>query len=140
MKKGFTFIEVAIIVPLFAMVCLAVVQLFMVFNAELQTAALQGDVRMEVRRAAARVYGRAAAVGWRLDPDNRGLVLGDGTRVRWKGDKLLLGRQSLLQRPVRLFLATRSNQQLVLTVEVEAPNHWRGQVFRQRLVFDGGPR
>lgn len=140
MRRGFTFIEVAIVIPLFSMLALVMFQLFVVFTTELQTAALQGDVKLEMRRAAARIYSRAAASGWRLDADNRGLRLGDGTRVRWEGDRLMLGRQSLLQRPVKLFLATSSGPELALTLEVEAPNRWRGEPARQRMVFEGGPR
>ncbi len=141
MRKGFTFIEIAMVVPLFMVISLVMFQLFMVYTTEFQTAALQADVKSEMRHAAARIYGRAAASSpWKLDADNRGLRLKDGTRVRWEGDRLLLGRQSLLQRPVGLFLATVANQQLVLTLEVEAPNRVGGQRVRQRMVFEGEPR
>jgi len=140
LRRGFTFPEVAMVIPLFLVIAAVMLQLFMVFTTELQTAALQGDLKLEMRQAAARIYSRAAAHGWRLDADNRGLSLGDGTRVRWEGDRLLLDRQSLLKRPVKLFLATTWERQLVLTLEVEAPNRWRGDPARQRMVFVGGPK
>lgn len=128
-------VEIAIVVALTSILLLPILALAVSVYRESEAISRTVDLKHEAEGAAARIF-RHAAAGAHLDPDNHGLRGADGTRVRWEGDRLLLGSRSLLPYPVQDFTATRDGDRLTLHLALKAPVRAGGPQDVRHFFFD----
>lgn len=134
-RRGFTLIEIAIVVGLTAIMLLPILALSVSAYREAEALSRTADLKNEAQAAAARVF-RLAGPGFRLDADNHGLRSADGARVRWEGDRLLLGGRSLVPQPVADFTATVEGRRLTLHLAVRAAVRANGPEEVRHFFFD----
>lgn len=128
-------VEIAIVVVLTAVLLLPILALSVSVYREAEAISRTVDLKHEAEGAAARIF-RHATAGAQLDADNHGLRGADGTRVRWEGDRLLLGSRSLLPYPVQDFTATRDGDRLTLHLALQAPVRAGGPADVRHFFFD----
>lgn len=134
-RRGFTLIEVAIVVAMTAILMLPLLALGVSAYRESEALSRTADLKNDAEAAAARIF-RHTAGGFRLDPDNHGLRGADGAAVRWEGDRLLLGSRRLVPHPVADFTATRDGRRLTLHLALRAAVRAGGPEEVRHFFFD----
>jgi prepilin-type N-terminal cleavage/methylation domain-containing protein len=139
--KGFTLIELMIVLAILTVVTTPFLVLVARAYDGLQSVYLQTSAMFESQSAADRIFERLAArTGARIDPDNHGIVFGDGSHVSLRQGRLLLqdkrGLQSLLPYQVSDFTVRRHQSTVTLGIEVEMQGHVHGPVRRFYQLFD----
>lgn len=115
-RRGFTLIEVLIVLSLMGIMLVVFGEVFMAEYRLFHTVASLTDLRTEAEGAVHRVlrHGRGT-----IDADNRGIHFADGTQVLWKGTALLLNGRPLTTHPVTTFAAVRRGKDLEVLVGLE---------------------
>ncbi|MBT9586146.1 prepilin-type N-terminal cleavage/methylation domain-containing protein [bacterium] len=125
-RRGFTFVELSIVLFLYGILASVLVVSFVSLLRIYHSAQIQADLKLETQRAAARIFHMAASGRCRIEADQSGLTFANGVQLRRRGSELWLGKARLLARPVRDFLALRQGQQLTLVFELNAPVRYQG--------------
>lgn len=134
-RRGFTMIEIVIVIALISVMLLPILAMFVGMYRQMASAAQQADLRADADRAAYRIF-RLAGGSYRIDDDNHGLRFGNGQHVRWDGGRLTLAGKPLLDQKVTEFNAVRDGKVLTLNLEVHAPARAGGQDVVWRYVYD----
>ena len=116
-KRGFTLIEVVIVLSLTTILSAGIVALLRGMLRESAQLRDQGDRLQETRRAALRIF-NAARQGAKIEPDQRGLRLKDGRQIVWKDGLLRLGGHPVIQESLKDFLVVRRDGRLHLVFEL----------------------
>ena len=135
-RRGFSLIELAIVLILVGLLGTAVAQTYRSSNALLVSTSLQAQRRMDTSRAALRIF--TAGQGGTILPDQSGMNLADGGQLRWRGGKVWLRGHSLLSDPVRDFTLVRRDGRLHVTFVLEAPRVYHGSNQILRCQFSQG--
>ncbi len=116
-RRGFTLIEVLIVMSILGFMAVIFGELFMSEYRLFHTVASLTELRTEAEGAAARVlrHGRGT-----IDADNRGVHFADGTVVRWTSQGLLLNGRPLTTHKVTMFAAVRHGKALEVVVALES--------------------
>lgn len=136
MRRGFTLVEVAIVLAI--MNILVVPMLGYVYHLKLESANLReiSDLRTEARATAEKIFQHAAS-GFKIQADNASLVFKDGARVFWKDNELYLDEQKLTSHKVPSFVAIRRNKTLTLNITLERKTSRPGRdPVQYRNIYD----
>ncbi len=98
-RRGFTMIEVAIVLGLMALLLTPFLDLVVSVYRETQSLSVQADLMAEAERTANAVFRRAALGPYQLHPDNHGIRFADGSEVRFQDGTLRMGQQAALNPP-----------------------------------------
>ena len=134
MRRGFTLIEVAIVLAIIAMVTFPLFDSMMWLLREGKTFHQQADLRLESRQAIEHIK-RKANRGCTITPDNAGLDFKDGSRLRWQDGSLELDGHALTQARVDSFLVHRRDRRLVVNMVLSSPP-MRDRILRYRGIYD----
>ena len=135
-RRGFSLIELAIVLILVGLLGTTVAQTYRSCNAFFVSTSLQAQRRMDTSRAALRIF-TAGREGTIL-PDQKGMNLSDGGQLRWRDGKIWLRGHSLLNEPVRDFTLVRRDGRLHVTFVLDAPRVYHGANQVLRFQFSQG--
>jgi prepilin-type N-terminal cleavage/methylation domain-containing protein len=130
--RGFTMLEVVLVVCLIAILSTGIVALLRGTLREHARLRLQADRLQETRRAASRIF-NACAPGAEIRTDQRGLRLKDGRQLVWQDGFLRLGNRPLVQEKLSDFLVVRREGRLHLVLEFPGARYEYEQPDRGRL-------
>lgn len=131
--RGFTLIEVAIVLALVSLLLAPFLDMVVSVYREGRSMAMQADLKAEAEGAAYRLFRRAAAGPYRLEADNHGILFADGSRARFRDGLLTLEGQAT---PLSDFTATRRDGVLTLHLAFQAPAHAGGPSQVRDFFFD----
>ncbi len=141
MRRGFTLIEVVLVLALTGVLLAPFLDLVTSAYREFRSLQVQADLKAEAEATAYRLLGRAAAGAWRVDPDNHGLSFADGGRARFQDGVLTLDGRTL---PLLDFTVTQRQGVLTLHLAFPAPLRVGGPSQTRHFFFDwpevGAPR
>ena len=136
-RRGFTLIEVVIVMSLVALLTAPLLDFAVSFYRHGEAMARQSDLKAEAEGMAWRLFRRGAP---RLHPDNQGATFPDGSEVRRRRDDVVLrtpqGERALNEHPVEDFTLHRRDGVLVLHLRLRAPLHARGPEAGRDFFFD----
>ena len=135
-SRAFSFIEIIVTLPMVALLGTCVVMIFLSIRQKYTAAVMQGDLKLEARRAVTRLFSRAATGPWDIHADQRGLTFHDGSQVRWEGDRLNFQGHSLVSHPVLSFIPIRRGDRLVVNLELQAAGRRGGPLLRRHFIYD----
>lgn len=135
-RRGFSLIEVAIVLILVGLMGTAITQSYRSCNAFFVSASLQAQRRLDTSRAALRIF--TAGQGGTILADQSGMDLADGGQLRWRDGKVWLRGHSLLSQPVRDFTLIRRDGRLHVTFVLEAPRVYHGLNRTLRYQYSQG--
>jgi prepilin-type N-terminal cleavage/methylation domain-containing protein len=144
-RRGFTMIEVAIVLGLMALLLTPFLDLVVSVYRETQSLSVQADLMAEAERTANAVFRRAALGPYQLHPDNHGIRFADGSEVRFQDGTLRMGQQAALNPPpgVRFggiplqdFAVIRRDGVLTVHLCFQAPTRAGGPVEPRSFSFD----
>ena len=133
MRRGFTLVEVAIVLALTTVLLAPFLDLVASAYREFRNLQVQADLKAEAEATAYRLLGRAAAGPFRLDSDNHGLSFADGGRARFQDGVLTMDERVL---PLSDFTATWSQGVLTLHLAFQAPLRVGGAAQPRHFFFD----
>ena len=132
-RRGFTMIEVAIVLGLMALLLTPFLDLVVSVYRETQSLSVQADLMAEAERTANAVFRRAALGPYQLHPDNHGIRFADGSEVRFQDGTLRMGRQAI---PLQDFAVIRRDGVLTVHLCFQAPTRAGGPVEPRSFSFD----
>lgn len=140
-QRAFTLIELMIVLAIMTVVLVPTGYLAIRGYQSFTALSIQASSKAECQRAAETVFRLAAANGgYTLENNHHGIAFRDGSRVRWRGDRLELTQRgqtrSLLSDSVRDFTAIARNGILTLNLSVEGQRRVRGAVIRLHEIYD----
>jgi len=131
--RGFTMIEVAIVLGLMALLLTPFLDLVVSVYRETHSLSVQADLMAEAERTAHGLFRRAALGPFHLHPDNHGIRFADGSEVRFRDGMLQMGQQAI---PLQDFTAIRRNGVLTVHLCFQAPTRAGGPVKPRFFSFD----
>ncbi len=143
--RGFTMIELAIVLGLMALLLTPFLDLAVSVYRETRSLSVQADLMAEAERTANAIFRRAALGPYRLDPDNHGIRFADGSEVRFRDGMLRMGQQAALNPPpgvafgaipLQDFAAIRRDGVLTVHLCFLAPIRAGGPVEPRHFSFD----
>ena len=141
-RRGFTLVELAIVLIIFATTATALSMLAYKGYDWFSALDMNNSLKVESRTAAERIFHLAASNrGYKIDADNHGLSFADGSAARWEGARLEVrhkGQVTLLAQNVKDFSAIKREGVLTLNLVVEAPLRVHGGAVRLHEIYDSG--
>lgn len=141
MRRGFTLIEILVVLAIASVVLAPFCMLTVMMYREMRHTAAEASLRTEQQALAARIF---AAVerggGGTITADNRGIRLRDGSMVAWSEESIWCGRRRINRLPVSDFAVVRSGGRLVVSFSLASPSAGRNRPWRQVPAVFRGPR
>lgn len=143
--RGFTMIEVAIVLGLVALLLTPFLDLVVSVYRETHSLSVQTDLMAEAERTANALFRRAALGPYQIHPDNHGIRFADASEVRFQDGILRMGQQAALNPPpgvafgaipLQDFAAIRRNGVLTVHLCFQAPTRAGGPVKPRFFSFD----
>lgn len=132
-RRGFTMIELAIVLGVMALLLTPFLDLVVSVYRETRNLSVQADLMAEAERTANAIFGRAALGPYHLHPDNHGIRFADGSEVRFRDGMLRMGQQAI---PLEDFAAIRRDGVLTVHLCFQAPKRVGGPVEPRSFSFD----
>ncbi len=131
--RGFTMIELAIVLGLMALLLTPFLDLVVSVYRETRSLSVQADLMAEAERTANALFRRAALGPYQIHPDNHGIRFADASEVRFQDGILRMGQQAI---PLQDFAAIRRNGVLTVHLCFQAPTRAGGPVKPRFFSFD----
>lgn len=140
-RRAFTMVELVIVLAIMTIALVPLGYMAVGGYQSFTALSMQASSKAECQRAAETVFRLAAGKGgYQVDKDHHGVTFGDGSRVRWQGDRLDLNHKgatrSLLTDSVKDFTAVRHHDILTLNLTVEGKRQVHGSLVRLHEIYD----
>jgi prepilin-type N-terminal cleavage/methylation domain-containing protein len=135
MRRGFTLVELAIVLAVMSIVSVPAVSAIIHLKREAAAFQTIADLRTESRGAVSRIFARAKG-GYQIQSDNAGLNFKDGSILRYENERLMLGGRSLIKYPVTAFTVVRRGKRLTVNLTLEAVPTRTGKKVQYRNIYD----
>jgi prepilin-type N-terminal cleavage/methylation domain-containing protein len=136
--RGFTLVELAIVLNLVLILLLVAYGLFHNYSRLHQDNLMQAELRGNSRRAAYRVFGRSRQGSYQIDPDQQGVRLSGGGQVRFRKPHLLLNGKPLPGSWEAVTIFQREGR-LHLDFQVYGPRRYHGPSLWQTFQYEYPP-
>ena len=137
-RRGFTLAEIGITMSVLALLLPTLLAWFVMMYRQEHCVFSQASAQMEAAHAVAAVqHHLAVRAGYRLDADNAGMRLADGTTLRLQDRQVRLGGASLFSVPVEDLCLVQEGRYLSMTITLDVPAAAFDQHPRPlRMVYD----